>query len=478
MRNVWYHFLGEGRIMSGLTERLLRRYGDDDYVVRLKARFLLRICLGGVIITPLVIAYTIYLNLNNPVYNFSIHREGLAPLVLMMVVFILCILALVGGYFSAAAHILFILTQCVVWAIMLIDKSAPVGRLDTVVVLIALLSMSPLVVTRKVLLIPVYSAVTILIVFAFAHLQSRALPLTDTDMWDYIADTVAAAVIIAIISYNLFSINRTALAHSEESREQLARVNEELTAANEELENSNEEIEAAMEELTATNEEFEAQNRELVNSQEIISESLEEKIVLIKEVHHRVKNNMQIISSLLNLQSMGIEDPRVRQPIQDAVSRIHSMALIHEKIYKADNFTRINMAAYITDLAGEILELYSGKSDEIRVSTHLETVHLSVDQAVPCGILINELLTNSIKHGCGDSSGNRIDVGLACAGGTVTLTIADSGPGMDRDLLANGSRKTLGLQIIDALAQQLNATIDCSVDAGTRFTIRFTEKAV
>ena len=467
-----------GRIMSGLTERLLRRYGDGDYVVRLKARFLLRICLCGVIVTPLVIAYTIYLNMNNPAYEYGIYWPGLTPLILLAVLFILCIPALARGHFSAAAHILFVVALAVVWTIMILDKSTPVGRLDTIALMIALLSMSPLVITHRGFLIPLYSAATILVIIVFATRTAPVIGLSPSDMRDFIADSSAAAVIIGIIAYNVFSINRIALAHSEESREKLARVNEDLTAANEELENSNEEIEAAMEELTATNEEFEAQNRELVNSQEIISESLEEKIVLIKEVHHRVKNNMQIISSLLNLQSMGIEDPRVRQPIQDAVSRIHSMALIHEKIYRADNFTRINMAAYITDLAGEIIELYSGENDEIRVSTHLEPVHLSVDQAVPCGILINELLTNSIKHGCGGSSGNRIDVGMTSVGGTVTLTIADSGPGLDRNLLASGSGKTLGLQIIDALAQQLNATIDCNVDAGTRFTIRFTEKAV
>jgi two-component sensor histidine kinase len=464
--------------MSGLSERMLSKYRDDDYVIKLKAHFLLRICIGGIIVIPLVIVYTIYLNLNNPIYDYGIHWEGLVPLMVLTTVFAFCILALNRGFFSIAAHLLFISAQVVVWSVMLIDKSTPVGRLDTVVVLIALLSMAPLIVTRNILLIPLYSAVAILIVFIFTIIQAPGLGLSRTDMWDYIADSSAAAVIIAIISYNLFSINRTALAHSEENRAKLARVNEELNATNEELEASNEEIAAAMEELTATNEEFEAQNRELIASQEIISESLEEKIVLIKEVHHRVKNNMQIVSSLLNLQSLGIDDPQIRQPIKDAISRIHSMALIHEKIYRADNFSRINMAAYITDLMNEIIELYSQTPEGIKVSAHLEPIHLSVDQAIPCGILINEILTNSIKHGCRDTSSCNLELGLTASEGTVTMTIADSGPGLDRELLGNDNRKTLGLQIIEALALQLNAKIDCNVDRGTRFTIRFTEKAV
>jgi two-component sensor histidine kinase len=465
-------------MMSGLSERMLSKYRDDDYVIKLKAHFLLRICIGGVIVTPLTIVYTIYLNLNNPVYNYGIHGEGLAPLIVLLTVFAFCILILTRGFFSVAAHLLFITAQVVIWSIMVLDMSTPVGRLDTIVVLFTLLSMAPLIVTRNILLIPLYSALAILIVFIFTIIQAPGMGLSRTDMWDFIADSSAAAVIVAIISYNLFSINRTALAHSEESRTKLAHVNEELNATNEELEASNEEIAASMEELTATNEEFEAQNRELIASQEIISESLEEKTVLIKEVHHRVKNNMQIVSSLLNLQAMSIEDPRIRQIIKDAVSRIHSMALIHEKIYRADNFSRINMAAYITDLAKEIIELYSQKPDMIHISSNLESIHLSVDQAIPCGILINEILTNSIKHGCKEASSCKLELGLTSSEGTVTMTIADSGPGIDREALDSGSRKTLGLQIIEALAQQLNAKLDCNVDRGTRFTIRFTENAV
>ncbi len=464
--------------MAGLIDRLTNRYPDSAYVIKLKAQFLLRVCLAGLVIIPAGILYTGYVHLNNPAYGYTINLDSIAPLIAAFIAFVFITLLLVRGRYAVAAHGFFIVSISLILGIMLIDKSSPIGRLDTVVVLIAILSMSPLVINRHPAFIAAYSASTILLVGLFLMTHASEMTLTYSELVDVIADTSMAIVVTAVISYNLFSINRLALTHSEESRAALERANEELNAANEELQSSNEEIEASMEELTATNEEFEAQNRELLESQEIISEALEEKTVLIKEIHHRVKNNMQIVSSLLNLQAQSIEDPRIRQPITDAVSRIHSMALIHEKIYRADNFTKINMAAYLSDLTDEIIQLYSQSPDEIQVVSRLEPIHLCVDQAIPCGILINEILTNSIKHGCRYPSNCSIELAMSSFDGRVTLIIADSGPGIEKEILANGSRKTMGMQIIEALAQQLNADLAVDVENGTRFTIQFTERAV
>lgn len=471
--------------MTGLIDRLTSRYPDSAYVIRLKAQFLLRVCLAGLIILPAAALYTAYVHINNPSYGYAVNLNSLAPLIAAFIAFLFITLLLIRGRYTVAAHCFFIVSICLILGIMYIDKSNPVGRLDTVAVLIAILSMSPLIINRRPAFIAVYSAIAILLVYLFIRTHASDMSLTYSEMVDYTADTSMAIVVTAIISYNLFSINRHALAHAEESKvllahtnEELSAANEELNATNEELQSSNEEIEASMEELNATNEEFEAQNRELQESQETISEALEEKTMLIKEIHHRVKNNMQIVSSLLNLQAQSIEDPRIRQPITDAVSRIHSMALIHEKIYRADNFTRVNMAAYLNDLANEIIQLYSQSPDEIQVVSRLEPIHLSVDQAVPCGILINEILTNSIKHGCRDACDCRIEMAMSSFDGRITLIIADSGPGIEKEILANGSRKTMGMQIIEALAQQLNADLAVDVENGTRFTIQFTERAV
>ncbi len=471
--------------MTGLIDRLTSRYSDSAYVIKLKAQFLLRVCLAGLVIIPTGILYTAYVHLNNPVYGYTVNLTGIAPLIAAFVSFVFITLLLVRGHYAVAAHGFFIVSISLILGIMFIDKSNPIGRLDTIVVLIAILSMSPLIISRRPSLIAAYSAGTIFLVCIFLMMHASEMTLTYSELVDVIADTSMAIIVTAVISYNMFSINRLAMSHSEESRALLARANQELSAANEELnatneelQSSNEEIESSMEELTATNEEFEAQNRELLESQEIISEALEEKTVLIKEIHHRVKNNMQIVSSLLNLQAQGIEDPRLRQPISDAVSRIHSIALIHEKIYRADNFTRINMAAYLNDLTEEIIQLYSKSPDEIRVISRLEPIHLSVDQAVPCGILINEILTNSIKHGCRDACDCCIELAMSSFDGRITLMIADAGPGIAKEILDNGSRKTMGMQIIEALAQQLNADLAVDVENGTRFTIQFTERAV
>ncbi len=457
--------------MAALFERLLDRYRDSDHIIKLKARFLLRVCIAAVVIIPFIIAYNMYLTFTKAVYGHAIYWPIIAPLVFIFFVYLSVIFLIAIGRFSIGAHLFFLATQLLMWSIIIVDKSGPLERLDTIVVLIAILSMSPLVITRRALLIPAYSAITVLAAVLFVKFVMPGLSPTETI--DFLGDIAIAALAAAIFSYNLFSINRSALEHSEESRQDLARANEELAATNEELAATNEELEATMEELTATNEEFEAQNGELIKSQEAINESLREKNVLLREIHHRVKNNMQIVSSLLNMQAQTIDDPAARHPIDDAISRIYSIALIHEKLYRADNFTRIDMAAYVTELMDEIIQLFSKSPDDIQVITDLEQINLPIDQAVPCGIMINEILTNSIKHACRDTGPCRIDIRMSMSDGMMDLVIADSGPGMEHTIMESGGTKTMGMQIIRALAQQLNASIEVSTDEGTKYVIRF-----
>ncbi|HRZ25499.1 MAG TPA: histidine kinase dimerization/phosphoacceptor domain -containing protein [Spirochaetota bacterium] len=450
--------------MRVTTEGLLKRYRDYDHITRLRARFFLGACIAVVFIMPPIIAYNIYLSLNREVYGYAIYWPIIAPLVFIFFIYIIVAFLIATGRFSIGAHIFFIASQLLIWSIIIVDKSGPLERLDTIVVVIAILSMSPLVITRRAWLIPAYSAVTVL---ANILIVKFLIPgLTHTETVDYLGDVGIAAVVAAIFSYNLFSISRTALDQSEESRKNLERANEELAATNEELESTNEE-------LTATNEEYEAQNEELIKSQEVIRESLEEKNVLIKEVHHRVKNNMQIISSLLNMQSENVDDSLIKKPLNDAVSRIRSIALIHEKLYKAENFSRIDMSTYIADLLEENILLCSRPDQEIQVSTKLEPITLSINQAVPCGILINEIITNSIKHGCVDETGCRIVVEMHALDNMATITISDSGPGLEHDIQDYSGANTMGIQLINALVSQLNAEISVSAENGTTFTIRF-----
>ncbi|MBN1496222.1 MAG: hypothetical protein JXA07_05595 [Spirochaetes bacterium] len=463
-------------MLNGILDRLLARYGDSDYIIMLKTRFLLRVSIAGIVVFPFIIAYNIYLSLTKAAFGYSIYWPIIAPLLIVYIIYITVIILIARGRFAPAGHLFFIASQFLIWSIVIVDKSGPVERLDTIIILFAILAMSPLVIKKNPFFIIIYSAVTALASMIFAIFYFPEMSLGPTTTVDFIGDICIASVVVAIMTYNLFSINRAALDKSEESRAALARVNADLKAVNEELTASNEEIESAMEELAASNEAFEEQNRDLAESQRVITESLEEKEVLLKEVHHRVKNNMQIISSLLNMQSENIRDPLMRQTINDAISRIHSMALIHEKIYQAGNFSRIDMAAYITELLNDIILLSSKNPDDIHVAKKLAPVHLSIGQAIPCGILINEILTNSIKYGCRDSGGCRVDLEMSVHEDMVTLVIADNGPGIERDMLERGDTATLGMQLINALARQLNAELEVGVDGGTRFTIRFSSR--
>ncbi len=208
-------------------------------------------------------------------------------------------------------------------------------------------------------------------------------------------------------------------------------------------------------------------------SEKALNESLQEKIVLIREIHHRVKNNMQIISSLLNMQVDSVKDPQAGQALKDAVGRIHSMASIHEKIYSTENFSRVDMSAYIEELSRDLVALQSGRDGKIRINHRMDPVFMGIDIAIPCGLLINELLTNAVKHGRREAEETVIDLELHETGGTVTLMIGDNGPGMPPELFEASRKTSMGMQIIDALARQIGATVALAVEGGTRFTIRF-----
>ncbi|HOT44601.1 MAG TPA: histidine kinase dimerization/phosphoacceptor domain -containing protein [Spirochaetota bacterium] len=207
-------------------------------------------------------------------------------------------------------------------------------------------------------------------------------------------------------------------------------------------------------------------------TEEALRESLNEKIVLIKEIHHRVKNNMQVISSLLNMQADQLEEPRANQALRDAIGRIHSMASIHERIYSTENLSRVDMAAYIDELARDLVTLHTGSGVHVQINYAGTPVFLEINRAIPCGLLINEILTNAIKHGCCESDICTIDLSIEEADGWITLVIADNGPGMEPEIFNAGQKTSMGMQIIDALARQISAAISLDVDHGTRFTMR------
>ncbi|AFZ14409.1 signal transduction histidine kinase [Crinalium epipsammum PCC 9333] len=202
--------------------------------------------------------------------------------------------------------------------------------------------------------------------------------------------------------------------------------------------------------------------------------SLQEKETLLKEVHHRVKNNLQIISSLLRLQSKQIRDADVLELFQESQNRVRTMALIHEKLYQSDNLAKIDFLEYIQTLIQELSRSYGASKQAIAFKLNIEKVHLEVDMAIPCGLIINELVSNSLKYAFKDRQTGEIDISLVqhSQSNSFILTISDNGVGLPQNL---DFRKTqsLGLQLVCRLTKQLGGSINLNPSQGTAFQIIF-----
>jgi PAS domain S-box-containing protein len=206
-----------------------------------------------------------------------------------------------------------------------------------------------------------------------------------------------------------------------------------------------------------------------------IQASLREKEVLLKEIHHRVKNNLQVTSSLLRLQGAHIQDPRAREMFADSQHRIRSMALVHEKLYQSSDLSRIHFGDYARSLAGLLFRSYGMEQGRVVLEVEGDEVFLSVETAVPCGLILNELLSNSLKHAFPDGRRGRMVVRLERHGdGRLRFTVTDDGVGLP-DALDLVATETLGLQLVRTLAQQLEGTLIVRREKGAAFEIDFPE---
>jgi PAS domain S-box-containing protein len=203
--------------------------------------------------------------------------------------------------------------------------------------------------------------------------------------------------------------------------------------------------------------------------------SLSEKEVLLREVHHRVKNNMQVISSLLNLQSRRIQDPDVLEMFRESQRRIRSMALIHERLYQSSDLARIEFSQYLRNLATHLFHSYQVSSDRVRLRLDTEEVFLNINTAIPCGLIVNELVSNALKHGFPEGRRGEVAVELhRVAGDGYVIRVSDDGLGFPPELDYRRT-ETLGMQIINTLVNQLDAEIELVRDKGTEFVISFQE---
>lgn len=204
------------------------------------------------------------------------------------------------------------------------------------------------------------------------------------------------------------------------------------------------------------------------DAERILMHSLMEKEVMLKEIHHRVKNNLQIVSSLLELQAFQLSDPVVRLLFNESQTRVRSMAMVHEKIYQSDDLSSINYRDYLEQLVAYLFESYMPR--HIKTDIDADEVMMNIDIAVPLGIIVNELITNSLKYAFPGDRKGTIFARLSQREDKVELVVGDDGVGLPASIL-NGERTTLGLELVNALVQQLDAELEISTDKGTRFTI-------
>jgi two-component system, sensor histidine kinase PdtaS len=201
--------------------------------------------------------------------------------------------------------------------------------------------------------------------------------------------------------------------------------------------------------------------------------ALEEKNILLGEIHHRVKNNLQIVHSLLDLQSARLTDPLALEMLRDSQSRIHSMALIHQTLYGSNDFGQVDFGSFLDALVPALIESYRTEPGLIRLEVDTTQVNLPIDLAVPCGLAANELITNALKHAYDRSSSGEIFVSLRReTPGTVTLAVSDLGKGLPPDL-DTAQTETLGLKLVGLLAEQLGGTLTINRANPTRFAIQF-----
>lgn len=203
------------------------------------------------------------------------------------------------------------------------------------------------------------------------------------------------------------------------------------------------------------------------------TELLNEKEVLLKEIHHRVKNNLQIISSLLNLQANRVTDTQTLQTLGDSQARVRSMALIHEKLYQSQSLAKIDFGEYVKSLATDLFRLYRHNAMGIQLDVQADNVDLDLDHAISCGLILNELMTNALKYAFPEDRNGTILVELrASPGHILSLRVADDGVGIPANSDIRNA-KSLGLQLVNGLVEQLDGKMELEHTQGTEFRVSF-----
>ncbi len=205
-----------------------------------------------------------------------------------------------------------------------------------------------------------------------------------------------------------------------------------------------------------------------------LKNSVKDKDILMREIHHRVKNNLQIISSLLNLQSQYIKDKYALDIFSDSQNRVRSMAIIHEKLYKSESMSKIDFGDYISDLADSLFYNHNVNKSRIKLNKNMDKIYFNVDTAIPCGLIINELITNCLKHAFPNDINGEVSIDLLKIEDKYVLSVNDSGVGFPENIDYKNT-ESLGLQLVTNLVNQIDGTIELDNVDGSSFRIIFKE---
>jgi len=208
-------------------------------------------------------------------------------------------------------------------------------------------------------------------------------------------------------------------------------------------------------------------------AEEKILRSLKEKEILLAEIHHRVKNNMAVISGLIQLQAEDVEDAHLRDILHESQMRIHSMAMIHEKLYQSAELSRIDYGEYIADLAHTISRTLRDEKKDIKINIHADEVALNINQAIPCALILNEIITNAFKHGFRYRKSGNINISVQKKNDKITITVENDGAPLPSDFSLQ-SASTLGMTLIQTLSQQLDARLSYKNEKTVNISFEFT----
>lgn len=210
----------------------------------------------------------------------------------------------------------------------------------------------------------------------------------------------------------------------------------------------------------------------IVNQQQkqLLEETLKDRNILLSEIHHRTKNNLAIVSSMLNLQRNHVENEGLKTILMDCSNRVHSMAAVHQKLYEKGNFTKIDLKDYLEDLVKDLENTIFPRHKKIETHVEIDSFELTSEKAIPCALILNELITNSVKHAFHETGG-ILEIKIKKIANQVLLLIQDNGPGFDYN--PNHNHLSLGMTLIEALAEQLDGHFEFNTKNGTIFTLTF-----